>query len=74
MAVQSLFYTVLMVTNSYWVTIVCIFFFGALASIKTIVSFNFLIELVGAKYRTFYGTMFCIIDSFTVVFATVYYW
>ena len=74
MVLQAMFFTGVMVSHSYWLTIACIFGIGTVAYLRVNVGFAYMSELVGAKYRTLYGTVWNISEGLIFIYATVYFW
>ena len=55
-------------------TIGSLFFIGALSSVRIIVGFTYMLELIGAPYRTMYGTLWGINENLVYLWATLYFW
>ena len=74
MAVQSIFYTVLMFTNNFYVMLVTTFCFGLLASIRQVIGFVFFLELMPKNTQTTVACIFTIIDGLTYLVVSMYFW
>ena len=69
-----LIYTTVLMSRSYWVTIACIFLIGAFTSLRNMVGFTYLLELMGAPYKTMYGTIWGVNNALSYFWATLYFW
>ena len=67
-------FTVLMVSKSFWLTVSMIFLNGAFESIRLSIGYNYCMELIGASYRTFYGTIWNVNEGLVYLWATIYFW
>jgi hypothetical protein len=63
-----------MVSKSFWLTVSMIFLNGAFESIRLSIGYNYCMELIGASYRTFYGTIWNVNEGLVYLWATIYFW
>lgn len=66
-------YTVLMLSHSYWLSVACIFFIGALESIRISIGFNYCMELMHEPDRAFYGAVWNVNEGLIYFWATLYF-
>lgn len=62
-----------MLSKSYWLSVTCIYFIGCLESIRLSIGYNYIMELIGEKYRTFYGTIWNANEACIYLWATIYF-
>lgn len=74
MAVQSFFYTVMMVTGSLNVTIMCSLFMGMLSSIRVNVGYVYMMELTPKSWHTSVSSFWNIVEGLIYVLASLYFW
>jgi Sugar (and other) transporter len=67
-------YALIMYTSSYWVTVLCLFVFGMLTSIRINVAYPYYIELTPKEARTFCSTVYILTDNSVFFFGVLYYW
>jgi MFS family permease len=67
-------FTVLMISKSFWLSVAMIFLLGALESIRMSIGYNYCMELIGAPYRTFYGSIWNVNEGLVYLWATIYFW
>ena len=68
------FYTIIMFSHSFWLTVASIFAIGTLSTIRIGIGFTYMIELVGVPYRTMYGTIWRVLEGMITNYAMVYFW
>jgi len=71
--INLILYSILMLSHSYWLSVVTIFFIGALESIRLSIGYNYCMELIGVKYQTFYGTVWNVNEGAIYLWATIYF-
>ena len=74
MILNLVFYTLIMISHSFWLTVISIFFTGAFTTIRIGIGYTYMVELVGAPYRTIYGTIWNINEGLIYLLATIYFW
>ena len=67
-------FTVLMISKSFWLTVGMIFLNGAFESIRLSIGYTYCMELIGAPYRTLYGTIWNVNEGLVYLWATIYFW
>ena len=67
-------FTVVLISKSFWLTVSMIFLLGTLKSIRISIGYTYCMELIGAPYRTFYGTLWNVNEGLIFLWATIYYW
>lgn len=74
MAVQSVFYTILMFTQHYYVMLMVTFCFGALASIRQVTGFIYFLEMMPQRSNATAGSVFSIFDGTAYLIVVIYFW
>lgn len=67
-------YTFVVFSQNFYLTIVAIFFFGVTNTIRTIIGYIFMTELMPKKSITIAVTIFWIIDGTIYLFCVIYFW
>jgi hypothetical protein len=50
------------------------FLTGAVESIRLSIGYNYCMELIGAPYRTLYGSIWNVNEGLVYLWATIYFW
>jgi len=72
--VSALLYTVVVFSKNYYLTITAIFLFGVTNTIRTIIGYVYMTELMPKKSQYFAVTIFWIIDGCIYLICVVYFW
>lgn len=73
-SVSALLYTVVVFSKNFYLTLVAIFFFGVTNTIRTIIGFVYMSELMPKSSQTIAVTVFWIIDGLVYLFVVLYFW
>ncbi len=67
-------YTILVISKSFWLSVSMMFLTGAVESIRLSIGYNYCMELIGAPYRTLYGSIWNVNEGLVYLWATIYFW
>ena len=71
---NTICFTVLMFSHNYLITVLTMFVFGLLSSIRVGVGFPYCMELVCINKRTYYGTLINLTDGVITMAGAIYFW
>jgi MFS family permease len=71
--VHSILFTVLMFSHNYITTVITMFMFGLMSSLRMQVGFPYLMELVPRCKRTYYGTLINVLDGLITMLGVAYF-
>ena len=74
MAAQALLFTIMMLTRDYYMMLISIFGSGMLYSIRQIMGFVYILELLPRKNRTLAVTVIYVTDALVYPSIVIYFW
>jgi len=72
--ISALLYTVVVFSKNFYLTLFAIFLFGVTNTIRTIIGYVYMTELMPKKSQTIAVSVFWIIDGLIYLFVVIYFW